>query len=203
MKNLFGKKKEKKTETNPDKSLNDLNEQINALDAKIDYQQKQCDSLQNDAKAKLKAGDKNGAKKLLAKKKRIEASIKNLEGAQMMMEEQKSMLENAETMSDVYKVLQSSTQAVKEKNKLLDVDKLDAMKDDMEELKAQQEEVNTFFAEYNQEGNEELEDDLAALQEEIAKEDNQLPAAHQEEVNVVKEPKVQEADAKALEDFMA
>ena len=65
---LFGKKKK---EANPDKglqTLQNLNTQIDTLEKKLDFLDKQGNDLTKQAKAKLKAGDKGGAKKLLTKK---------------------------------------------------------------------------------------------------------------------------------------
>ena len=90
---LFGKKKK---EANPDKglqTLQNLNTQIDTLEKKLDFLDKQGNDLTKQAKAKLKAGDKAGAKKLLTKKNRLVSQIKQLEGAQNMLEEQKGMLE--------------------------------------------------------------------------------------------------------------
>ena len=108
MKNLFGggSKKPKQTDQNAvEKSKDELTKQIEELEAKIDFEGKKADELQNQAKAMLKKGNKEGAKKLLAKKKRIEANIKQWEGASAMMEEQKMMLENADTMKNIYSTL--------------------------------------------------------------------------------------------------
>lgn len=203
MKGLFGRSKPKAAPTNSTgKSLADLNNQIEQLEAKIDFQSKQTENLQNEAKEKLKKGDKAGAKKILAKKKRIEANIKQLEGASLMMEEQKMMLENAETMKDIYKTIQTTNVAVKEATGGLNIEQMENVREDMEELKAQQEEMNNFFAEYNQEGQEELDEDLANLEQEIAKEENQLPDANREEIIHQQEPAVKNDEDKELEDFL-
>lgn len=69
---LFGKKK--KNSNNQDKGLQTLqalNTQIDTLEKKLDFLDKQGADLTNQAKAKLKAGDKAGAKKLLTKKNRL------------------------------------------------------------------------------------------------------------------------------------
>ena len=106
---LFGKKK--KDIGNPDKGLQTLqalNTQIDTLEKKLDFLDKQGGDLTNQAKAKPKAGDKAGAKKLLTKKNRLVSQIKQLEGAQNMLEEQKAMLENSNTMKDVFSTLKST-----------------------------------------------------------------------------------------------
>ena len=102
---LFSKKK--KDKANPEKGLEtikNLNLQIDTLEKKLDFYEKQMNTLTAEAKAKLKAKDKNGAKKLLAKKTRINSQIKQLEGAQNMLEEQKGMLENSQMMMSMSEI---------------------------------------------------------------------------------------------------
>ena len=60
---LFSKKK--KDKANPEKGLEtikNLNLQIDTLEKKLDFYEKQMNTLTAEAKAKLKAKDKNGAK---------------------------------------------------------------------------------------------------------------------------------------------
>ena len=87
---LFSKKK--KDKANPEKGLEtikNLNLQIDTLDKKLDFYEKQMNTLTAEAKAKLKAKDKNGAKKLLAKKTRINSQISSLRGLRICLKNKK------------------------------------------------------------------------------------------------------------------
>ena len=176
---LFGKKKKNPAE-NKDKALQtiqNLDQQLKDLELKIDHYDKQAQNLTNEAKAKLKAGDKAGAKKLLTKKKRFVEQIKQLEGAQNMMEEQKMMLESQDSMKKIFETVSSTNQTIKEMGKGVSVEEIEKAREDMEEMKDAQKEMGDFFAEYADAGNEEVDEELNQLEAEMAKEEVNLPDA--------------------------
>ena len=203
---LFGKKKKNPAE-NKDKALQtiqNLDQQIKDLELKIDHYDKQAQNLTNEAKAKLKAGDKAGAKKLLTKKKRFVEQIKQLEGAQNMMEEQRMMLETQDSMKTIFETVSSTNQTIKEIGKGVSVEEIEKAREDMEEMKDAQKEMGDFFAEYAEAGNEEVDEELDQLQAEVAKEEVNLPDANKEKV--IQQPPAKEDIKKeedALGDFLA
>lgn len=203
---LFGKKKKNPAE-NKDKALQtiqNLDQQLKDLELKIDHYDKQAQNLTNEAKAKLKAGDKVGAKKLLTKKKRFVEQIKQLEGAQNMMEEQKMMLESQDSMKKIFETVSSTNQAIKEMGKGVSVEEIEKAREEMDDIKDAQKEMGDFFAEYAEEGNEEVDEELDQLEAEMAKEEVNLPDANKEAVPeepVAKEDIKKEEDA--LGDFLA
>ena len=203
---LFGKKKKNPAE-NKDKALQtiqNLDQQIKDLELKIDHYDKQAQNLTNEAKAKLKAGDKAGAKKLLTKKKRFVEQIKQLEGAQNMMEEQRMMLETQDSMKTIFETVSSTNQTIKEIGKGVSVEEIEKAREDMEEMKDAQKEMGDLFAEYADAGNEEVDEELDQLEAEVAKEVVNLPDANKEKVIQVpaaKEDIKKEEDA--LGDFLA
>ena len=203
---LFGKKKKNPAE-NKDKALQtiqNLDQQIKDLELKIDHYDKQAQNLTNEAKAKLKAGDKAGAKKLLTKKKRFVEQIKQLEGAQNMMEEQRMMLETQDSMKTIFETVSSTNQTIKEIGKGVSVEEIEKAREDMEEMKDAQKEMGDFFAEYADAGNEEVDEELDQLEAEVAKEEVNLPDANKEKV--IQEPAAKEDIKKeedALGDFLA
>ena len=134
---LFGKKKKNPAE-NKDKALQtiqNLDQQIKDLELKIDHYDKQAQNLTNEAKAKLKAGDMAGAKKLLTKTIRFVEQIKQLEGAQNMMEEQKMMLENQYSMKKIFETVSSTNQAIKEMRKGVSVEEIEKAREEMKDIK--------------------------------------------------------------------
>ena len=195
---LFGKKDAKKQPQGGDKSqqtVDMLQKKIDEQEMKIKNIEVKSNALQNEAKAKLKAGDKAGAKRILAKKKKYVEQIKQLEGAMAMMEEQKFMLENAEQNRDLINTIKQGSEAVKEASKGMTVEDLDAIKSDMEELKANQDEINDFFKEYGEQDQEGVDEELDKLEEEMANEDvGAMPVSNKENLGPVPAEKNKEED---------
>ena len=169
---LFGKKKKNPAE-NKDKALQtiqNLDQQLKDLELKIHHYDKQAQKLTNEAKAKLKAGDMAGAKKLLTKTIRFVEQIKQLEGAKNMMEEQKMMLEKQYSMKKIFETVLSTNQAIKEMRKGVSVEEIEKAREEMKEIKDAQKDMGDFFAEYAEAGNEEVDEELEQSETEFAKE---------------------------------
>ena len=203
---LFGGGKKEKPKSTDDK----VNETLQTLDKKIadmellienlDVRQK---NLQEDAKKKLKEGDKPGAKRLLAKKKKLFEQMKQTEGAIAMMEEQKMMLESTGTTKEIVETIKSTNEIIKQAMKDLNVESLEELKAQMDEIKEAQEGIHNFFAEYAEEGMDEVEDELKALEEEEAqKAKNAIPRANKEGIEENKEKKVKNKDEFNLDAFL-
>lgn len=138
MMGLFGgKKKEKKPAENKQNvmlMIENLGNKVNDLEEKIKFLEIKKNNQNEEAKKKLKAGDKTGAKQALAKKKKIDEQIKQYDGAIMMMDEQKMMLENAESVRDVFKTVSSANEVLIKATEGLNVDDLDKIRNDLEVL---------------------------------------------------------------------
>ena len=138
---LFGKKKggggapKPKQQTNQEEVRQKLDSQIDALNAKIDQQDKLSNKYQSEAKAKLKAKDKKGAQQALVKKKRCVKQIKEWEGALGLLEQQKMMLENAGMMKNIFDTVKNTNQAIHEAQGNMKIEDFEAMKEDFEEMK--------------------------------------------------------------------
>ena len=151
---LFGKKDGGKKAPKPDKNEQTqlmLDQKIKEQELRLNNLETRTNALQDEAKAKLKAGDKAGAKRILAKKKKLVEQMKQIEGAMAMMEEQKMMLDNTLQMKDVMQAIKAGNEAVKVASQGMSVDDLQDMKDQMDEVKADQEELNNFFKDYAEE----------------------------------------------------
>ena len=200
---LFGKKDAKKQPQGGDKAqltADMLNQKIKEQELKIENIEKKTSALQDEAKAKLKAGDKAGAKRILAKKKKYVEQIKQLEGAMAMMEEQKFMLENVAQTKDVVNAIKQGNAAVKEASKGMSVEDLDTIKGEMEDLKANQDELNDFFKEYGEQDQEGVDEELDELEKEMANEDvGAMPVSNKENLGPVPAEKdKEEADLNAF-----
>ena len=200
---LFGKKGGKKQPQGGDKAQQTadmLQKKIDEQELKIKNIETKTNAMQNEAKAKLKAGDKAGAKRILAKKKKYVEQIKQLEGAMAMMEEQKFMLENASHTKDIVDAIKEGNAAVKEASKGMSVEDLDTIKGEMEDLKANQDELNDFFKEYGEQDQEGVDEELDELEKEMANEDvGAMPVSNKENLGPVPAEKdKEEADLNAF-----
>ena len=200
---LFGKKGGKKQPQGGNKAQQTadmLQKKIDEQELKIKNIETKTNAMQNEAKAKLKAGDKAGAKRILAKKKKYVEQIKQLEGAMAMMEEQKFMLENVAQTKDVVNAIKQGNAAVKEASKGMSVEDLDTIKGEMEDLKANQDELNDFFKEYGEQDQEGVDEELDKLEEEMANEDvGAMPVSNKENLGPVPAEKdKEEADLNAF-----
>jgi len=137
MKNLFGKKAQpvNNAPSGQDKvieTMGNMGKQIQELEDKIVFYENKTNALNEQAKAKLKAGDKIAAKRLLAKKKGYNDQIKQLDGAIMMIEEQKMIMENMQNLQNVFSTVDNANKVIKEQQKLLNMDKINDIKDELE-----------------------------------------------------------------------
>ena len=196
---LFGG--DKKGKDKPKESGGKIEETLQMLDKKIgdmelllknlDVRQK---NLQEEAKQKLKDGDKAGAKRLLAKKKKLLEQLKQTEGAMVMMEEQRLTLESTGQTKQIIDTLKETNQIVKDAMKELNVESLEQLKEEMEEIKEAQNEIHDFFTNYAEEGMDEVEDELKMLeQEEAAQAKNAIPSVNKEKLEY-KEDKVKKEE---------
>ena len=196
---LFGG--DKKGKDKPKESGGKIEETLQMLDKKIadmelllknlDVRQK---NLQEEAKQKLKDGDKAGAKRLLTKKKKLLEQLKQTEGAMAMMEEQRLTLESTGQTKQIIDTLKETNQIVKDAMKELNVESLEQLKEEMEEIKEAQNEIHDFFTNYAEEGMDEVEDELKMLeQEEAAQAKNAIPSVNKEKLGY-KEDKVKKEE---------
>ena len=195
---LFGKKGGDKKSKGQDKAQETelmLDQKIKEQELRLENIERKTNALQEEAKAKLKAGDKGGAKRILAKKKKYVEQMKQIEGAIAMMEEQKFMLTNVNQTKDVVNAIKQGNEAVKEASKGMTVDDLDAIKSDMEELKANQDELNEFFKDYGEQDAEGVDEELDKLEEEMANEDvGAMPVSNKENLGPVPAEKNKEEE---------
>ena len=188
---LFGggkKDKPKESKTKTDDAIQQIDKKLSDCELLIQNLDLRQKNLQEEAKKKLKEGDKAGAKRLLVKKKKLFEQMKQTEGAISMMEEQKIMLESASGTKDVIDTIKYTNSIVQEAMKELNVESLEDLKEEMEEAKAAQKEIADFFTDYANEDMDEVEDELAQLEaEEAQKAKNIIPSANKGIIE--KEPK--------------
>ena len=145
--NLFNKKqKEKETEKldkeiNNLKIINELRENIDLIEKRNLFIEKQKTQLITEAKEKLNNKDKKGALLILNKKKKIVEEINKNQGSQLLLENQLSNLESANLNKHIINSLSKSNKAIHTLNKDLNVDKIEELMDDIQE---EQDNYNTI-----------------------------------------------------------
>lgn len=135
MKNLFGKKtkdSQSKNTLDPLKTIEELTTKIDHMEEKIRFIETRKKNLNEQAKIKLKAGDKNAARQALAKKKKYDDQIKQFDGAIMLMEEQKMMLEGAESMRAVLESIKKANTILASTQKGMNVEDIVNIKEELE-----------------------------------------------------------------------
>ena len=183
-----------------------LDQQINNLDLKAKNIEKQVNALTEQAKAKIKSGDKNGAKRILAKKKNLAEQMKTIDGQINMLESQKFTLENSQSMRDVMNTLKVGNQAIKQATAGVSAEEFDDIKDEMEEVKASQQEINEMFQSEADAAAEGLDDELADLEKECEEEaagNLNLAGANKEELPSQPIPAQKNKEEEDLNAFLA
>ena len=200
---LFSKKKAKPVTIN-------ANEQaILKLKVVRDDIKRYIKKLENNAKTKrekakeaLQSKNKDRAKLNLRMEKMFQEQVKTAYGQLEMIETQINQIEAAQSQKDVMTVLQEGNAALKKLQDEVNVDKLQEISDDMEELKAKNDEITEFFKERGIDEEESVNDELdkliASVQSEAGAE---LPSANKEklEEEEEKEKEVKENKKVAIE----
>lgn len=166
---LFGKKKAapKPAAPSTNDTLGSLNEQIAQLTKKQSQLDAQIKEAHSQAAARMKAGDKKGAMLQLQRKKRFEADLTGAIAKMGNVEQMISSFQSQVGNAGYFAVMQQSTVALKAQSATMNVDLVAQVKDDFEDLMADQQEMSTMLNEswgvqtYDQD---ELEDELAALE---------------------------------------
>ena len=125
-----------------------LDKKIEDLQLEIGNLQTTSKSLNEEAKANLISGDKEGAKRILKEKKKIDDQLQKKEDQLLILEEQKMNLEHIESMKDVMNAIRCANAVIKEAMKGISVEDIENMLEDLNEIKENQENINDFFTGY-------------------------------------------------------
>ena len=102
----------KEAEEKLENARKDLQLKIDDLEKKIEVFQKKANNLHEKAKEKLANGDRNGAKKLLHKKKKVTEQIENINNAIIMLEDQLFTIENQEILGGITSAVKQGIEAI-------------------------------------------------------------------------------------------
>ena len=125
-----------------------LDKKIEDLQLEIGNLQTKSKALNEEAKTKLISGDKEGAKRILKEKKKIDDQLQKKEDQLLILEEQKMNLEHFESIKDVMNAIRYANAAIKEAMKGISVEDIENMLEDLNEIKENQEIINDFFTGY-------------------------------------------------------
>ena len=113
--------------------------------------------------------------------------IKAADGKLEMIENQISQIETAQSQKDAMTVLQEGNAVLKKLQEEVNVEKLQDISDDMEEIKAKNDEITEFFKERGIEDEEAVNDELDKLIASVQQEASDLPSANKEKLEDEKE----------------
>ena len=185
------KEKEAKQKCLETKAL--LEEKLKKMGELYDAKFKEAKELENEARKKLKSGDKIGAKRCLVKKKKLLQITENLNNQMMMMDDQLIALDNAANIGAIMTTIKIANNALK--NNQVSVEELQDEGEKIEENKDNIGELNLVIEDYNNENDDE--DDLADELEKCAnelKEEAKLPSANKEDLNDNDKGKIKNLD---------
>ena len=161
--------------------------------------EKHANTKKENAKVALKAKNKDRAKMNLRMEKMYREQIKTAYGQLEMIENQINAIETAQSQKDVATVLQEGNAVLKKLQEEVNVEKFQEIADDMDELKAQNDEITEFFKERGIEEEESVNDELdkliASVQAEAGAE---LPSANKEKLEDENEKEIEEKNEKKL-----
>jgi len=157
-------------------------------------------SQKDKAKEFLKEKNRPRAKMCLNRSKIFAAQIESANNNLTVIEEQILRIEQTKSQAEVFKVLETGNNVLKELQKEVNIEKWEAIRDDMDDLKAQQQEIGDFLKSHNideTESESELKRDLEKLMEqEGIKLDSEIP--NPPEKNTLKD-EIPDASDKNLE----
>ena len=173
-------KRRKEAEEKLENARKDLQLKIDDLEQKIEVFQKKAKNLHEKAKEKLANGDRDGAKKLLNKKKKVTEQIENINNALIMLEDQLFTIENQEILGGITSAVKQGVDALKAENQGLDAGKVEDLYNSFNDIKQKKNEVEEFLKGINEDDidvDEDFEDLEKGIMEEVSKE---FPGANKE-----------------------
>ena len=200
---LFGKKKSPSTKlNNEEKAMLDCKLARDKIKQYIKRLEKNAALKKEKSKEALKAKNKDRARMLLKQSKMYSEQIKSADGQLNMIEDQISSLETAFIQRDCMKTLEQGNSVLKQLQSECNIEKWEKVRDDLEDMKATNDEITEFFKEKGI-GEEEVEEDINKEIEQYTKELSQelnldLPDAHNEQVYIPEEQKEEVKQKKQL-----
>ena len=181
-KKMEEEKRRKEAEEKLENARKDLQLKIDDLEQKVEVFQKKANNLHEKAKEKLANGDRNGAKKLLHKKKKVTEQIENINNALIMLDDQLFTIENQEILGGITSAVKKGVEAIKAESAGLGVEKVEDLYNSLNDIKEKTKEVGEFLKDIN-EDDIDVDEDFEELEKGIMEEDSkEFPGANKEKL---------------------
>ena len=188
MGNLFScsKKEHEKAPERPkltpeEKAIIDCKQSRDKLKAYIKRLDNNEKSKKEQAKESLKIKDKDKAKYYLSQSKMYKIQKDNSQNQLAVIEDQIGRLDSAKTQKEVFAVLENTNKVLVELQKEVNIEKLEKISDDLNEIKANSDEITNFFKNHNvdlDENEDEINKEMEKLMKmEADKMEEELPSA--------------------------
>ena len=122
-----------------------MTETLNRLEKREMFLSKKIEHEIKMAKLKMKKKDKRGALVHLKRKKMYDKEIQKLSGAQMTLQQQIFNIQGAQTNIDTVNAMKSGADVMKNMTAAVNVDKVEDLRDDIEEQQQLQEEISNVI----------------------------------------------------------
>ena len=158
-----------------------LEEKLKKSEELYDAKFKEAKELENEARKKLKSGDKIGAKRCLVKKKKLLQITENLNNQMMMMDDQLIALDNAVNFGVIMATIKGANNILK--NNQVTIEEIQDEGEKIQEYKNKANEFNQAIEEQvNEYDDDDLLDELEKCENEL-KDEAKLPSANKENLN--------------------
>lgn len=184
-----------------EKALMDCKQTRDNIKKELKLLDSKKNNFREKAKSELKANNKTKAKLYLNRSKLLEKRYEVYNGQLTMIEEKINSIQTMKMQKDAITVLQQGNQVLKELNKEVSVKKWEEIKDDMDSMKQEQDEIAALIKGYGIDEvkyNEELDRDLDKLIE-AENPKLKLPDAPKGKVEIAKESEEDEIDNKHVQ----
>ena len=155
-------------------------------------------SKREKAKELLKNKEKDRAKLYLKQSKFHSEQAKIADAQLTMVEKQINRLESTTQMLEIQKVLEKGNDVLKKMNEEMNVEKWEKIKDDMDELQEQQNEINQFFRDNDinvEDADKEVNEMFNKMQKDLGLEE-ELPSAHKGDIVINDKEKIKDKEEK-------
>ena len=174
---LFGKSQpvpQAAPKIDPQETIAALNKQCDVINKRIKVLEAKSDDLKQTAIAKKKANDIRGATLAMKQYKMNISELAKLDGQQIILEQSKMQIESANFDVGVVTAMRTGKDAIKAANKQMDIEDIAELKEEMDDIMAENAERQNFFADVAKDGQEDLLAELDKWEAEAAKKEMQM-----------------------------
>ena len=166
---LFGKKKEVKKQPSSKDALNNINDQLENIDAREKLLVKKLVLLTQEAIRLKNSKNTRGAVLALKKRNMMEKELNKLGGMKLMVEQEKIQVEASINNVDIFKALKQGNSIIKSSKHEANLEGFQDLRDEIEEQQEHANEMNEFFIGVAKEGEDEVLEELEKLETENVK----------------------------------